>query len=118
MSGDPERHFASYHAPFFRAFSRPIYAHLWICWLCVAFMLIGASDFRHASDSVGRIGRPLWIGGAGLLFETVLLLFNACQSEGRKALLAPTADRIKGRTPIMLWAVALLEAVAVIVVWL
>lgn len=103
---------------FFRAFSRPIYAHLWTCWLCVACMLIGASDLRNSAASNGPVGRTLWIGGVGLLFEIALLLSSFCQSAGRKALLAPTPDRIKGRIPILLRAVAVLEIVAVIVVWL
>lgn len=107
-----------YYVTFFRSFSRPIYGHLWICWLCAGAVLIGMSDIRNLPDGTRPIGKAVWMGSLGLLFETALLLFNACHAEGRKALLTPTTDRIRGRTPTMLWAVALLETVAVIVVWL
>lgn len=76
------------------------------------------SDIRNLPDGTRPIGKAVWMGGFGLLFELALLLFNACHADGRKAILTPTADRIRGRTPILLWAVAVLEAVVVIVVWL
>jgi hypothetical protein len=103
---------------FFSAFARPIYAHLWICWLCVAFIIIGLSDFRQAPVEAARPGRLVWIGGIGLLVELGSLLASLRYVEVREALFSPTRHRIGGTLPYLLKAVAILEGVAVVVVWL
>lgn len=101
----------------FKAFSRPIYAHLWICWLLIVFMLIGASDYQEAPINNAIRGKPLWMGTLGLLFELGVIVFHLGRKDDREALLAPTADRVFGRLPLMLWFMALLGAIAVVVVW-
>lgn len=103
---------------FFRSFERPIYAHLWICWLCVSFMLIGASDYRYPEGDLNRPGRLIWVGGVGLLVEVVTLLMSMRYPQIRAALFERAPQKIKGRLPYMLKALAVLQAIAVSFVWL
>jgi hypothetical protein len=81
-------------------------------------MLIGASDFRYPVEGLGKPGRLIWVGGAGLLLELVPLLLSLRLSGVRAALLAPTPHQSKGRVLFLLRALAVLQAVAVTVVWL